>query len=61
MQTNLKITIKCVYGNELIYPACEQSKKLASLLGTKTFTRAKVEELKAIGFSFMVVLAAAAI
>lgn len=50
MNTTLKITIKSVYGKETIYPACEQSRRLADMVGTKTLTQDTVRQAIAMGF-----------
>lgn len=50
----LLIKIQSVYDVEKIYPICEKSKKLASLLNQKTFTKIDISKLKEIGFSFKV-------
>jgi len=51
----LQVTIKNVYGNETIYPACEQSKLLAKLAGHKTLTRYDIELIKALGYTVEVI------
>ena len=33
----LSLKEKCVYGSELIYPDCEDSKTMSKLVGKKTF------------------------
>ena len=34
----LKVEVKNVYGNELIYPVCDTAKRFATLTGKKTFS-----------------------
>ena len=51
----IQVTIKNVYGNETIYPACEKSKLFARLAGHKTLTRADIETIKALGYTFEVI------
>ena len=51
----LLIQIKQNYGKEAIYPACEKSRMFADLIGAKTLTRANIEAIKALGYSFKVV------
>lgn len=51
---NIKVTIKNVYGNELVYPACETSSLLAKLLHTKTFTPQAIEIIKKLGYTLEV-------
>jgi len=48
----LKVTIKNTYGNELVYPACENAKLLTSLLNSKTFTQRHIDILKRLDYQF---------
>ena len=48
----IKVTIKNTYGNELIYPACDNAKLLTSLLNSKTFTQRHIDILKLLGYQF---------
>ena len=50
MQTTLQITIKSVYGRETIYPVCDQAKRLAALVGTKTLTQQTIRDAMGMGF-----------
>ncbi len=52
MNTTLQVTIKNVYGNEMIYSVCDQAKRLASLIGAKTFTNATMRAAMEMGFHF---------
>ena len=52
MDNNLEIMVKNVYGNELIYPQCEQAKKLANFKGTKTFNELDLQRLNSMGYKF---------
>ena len=52
MDNNLEVMVKNVYGNDLIYPQCEQAKKLAIFKGTKTFTDLDLKRLDAMGYEF---------
>lgn len=47
----LKIKIKSVYGNELIYPANETADLFCKLLGKKTFNQRDLEAIKALGYT----------
>lgn len=42
------------YGNQVIYPVCEVSKKLAELAGTKTLTPIAIRLIKDIGYTVKV-------
>jgi hypothetical protein len=50
MLKDLILTEKTVFGNDLVYPSCEQSIKIAKLLGVKSFNSAQLLQLKSIGF-----------
>ena len=47
---NITVQIKNVYGNELIYPACEHSRLLARLAGKKTLSRQDIDLIKQLGY-----------
>ena len=49
----MKITvkIKSVYGRELIYPACETSRKLCEMLNKKTLSTDDLTKLQEIGIT----------
>lgn len=38
----ISVSIRNVYGNELIYPACDKSRAFAKLKGQKTLTPADI-------------------
>jgi hypothetical protein len=44
------VTVKNVYGNDLIYPACEKSRLLAELAGRKTLTKSDLRTIRALGY-----------
>jgi hypothetical protein len=46
----ITVSIKSVYGNELIYPECETGKLLAELTGKKTLTRDALATIKKLGY-----------
>jgi uncharacterized protein YfbU (UPF0304 family) len=52
----MKITIRIEknYGIETAYPACQQSKLLAKLAGTKTLTHHALETIAALGYSIQI-------
>lgn len=47
----LQVIIKNVYGQEMIYPACEKSKAFLNALGLKTFTLNARNAAKSLGYS----------
>jgi len=51
-ESPMKITviIKNVYGNEVVYPVCEQAKLFARLAGTKTLTLESLSLITALGY-----------
>ena len=50
MTTTIKLQIKSVYGNELVYPACDTSKMLTRLTGKKTFDNSNLDTIKELGY-----------
>ena len=49
----IEITVKAVYGKELIYPVCQQAKIFAELLGTKTITRDALRQIERLGYTIV--------
>lgn len=49
----MTITVRITnnFGNRAVYPACEISKKLAELIGTKTFTDRAISQIKDLGYT----------
>jgi hypothetical protein len=54
MTQQIVIRVTKNYGNTVVYPACETSKKLAELIGTKTFTNAALHKLVDLGYEMTV-------
>lgn len=52
----IQVTIRNVYGNRLIYPACDTAKTFASMVGRKTLTFTDIEHIKKLGYKVEVVL-----
>jgi len=46
------IEIKDQYGNDVVYPACETSRLLAKIAGTKTLTADTIMYAKRLGYIF---------
>ena len=42
---NITIRITNNFGNKAVYPVCETARKLADLIGTKTFTDTAIQKL----------------
>tara|TARA_R110000765_G_scaffold82776_1_gene161078 strand:+ start:138 stop:317 length:180 start_codon:yes stop_codon:yes gene_type:complete len=54
MNIMIEVQIKNHFGNERIYPVNEAGKKLARMVGSKTFTRETIALAKELGFNFEV-------
>lgn len=54
MNTTITVRIANNYGQRAVYPVCEVARKLADLIGTKTFTDRAIDQLKALGYTFQV-------
>tara|TARA_Y100000356_G_C11165808_1_gene238553 strand:+ start:522 stop:701 length:180 start_codon:yes stop_codon:yes gene_type:complete len=50
----LKVKIKDVYGQRLVYPACKLSRSFAALTQCKTLTQHAMDEIKSMGYKFTV-------
>ncbi len=52
----MTITVRIAnnFGNRAVYPACATSKKLAELIGTKTFTDRAIAQIKGLGYTIAV-------
>lgn len=52
----MTITVRIAnnYGNRAVYPVCDTAKKLAELIGSKTFTDRAISQIKALGYSISV-------
>jgi hypothetical protein len=48
------VTIKSIYGNQAIYPACERADAFASIAGTRTLTPQVIKQIKALGYEVRV-------
>ena len=55
METTIKVRIKTVYGNTLIYPICDKAKIFAELKGQKTLTSQDIARIKSLGYSVVAV------
>mgnify|MGYP003633192243 FL=1 len=49
------MTIKNVYGVEMIYPHCDKSKTFADINKTKTLTKEVIYLIKKLGYNFTVI------
>ena len=46
----LHVEKKNVFGNDLVYPICNQAKLLTSLTGQKTLTQGAINTIKRLGY-----------
>jgi hypothetical protein len=53
---DILITVKNVYGNDMVYPACDTARKFADLLNTKTLTPRALEIIKSLGYTVRTVV-----
>lgn len=49
--TQITIRITNNFGNKAVYPVCETARKLADLIGTKTFTDVAIQKLINLGYT----------
>jgi|TARA_R100001377_G_C3173359_1_gene103889 hypothetical protein len=47
----ITVNIKTNFGNEAIYPVCENAQGFANIAGTKTLTRQTLATIKKMGFA----------
>jgi hypothetical protein len=48
---DIYVEIKNTWGKDLVYPACEISKKLCRLTGKKTFSREDIKIIMDLGYN----------
>lgn len=51
----LKVTLGHQYGQEIVQPACDDSRQFCEIAGTKTMTRRLIEQVKALGYRVEVI------
>ena len=54
MTATITVRITNNYGQRAVYPACDTARKLAELIGTKTFTPRALEQIKGLGYTVTV-------
>jgi hypothetical protein len=47
----IKVEVKNVYGNQLIYPVCENAKRFVNLTGKKTFSPYAIKLIEGLGYT----------
>ena len=50
MSKSILIEVKSQYGNNVIYPACDNAETFAKLAGTKTLTKHTLELVEQLGY-----------
>jgi hypothetical protein len=50
MNATITVRITNNYGQRAVYPACDTARKLAELIGTKTFTDRALRQIKDLGY-----------
>ena len=53
-ENTITVKIKNVYGQERIYPICQQAKTFIELTGKLTFDKFDIEKIKSLGFEIKV-------
>lgn len=51
MNSIIKVKVKTVYGNRLVYPVCQRAQLLAEIAGTKTFSKDVLLRIKQLGYT----------
>jgi hypothetical protein len=50
MSRQIIIQVRNVYGNEMVYPVCENAKRFAAIANKKTFSPFDLGQIVALGF-----------
>jgi len=51
---NIYVNERSVYGNTMVYPACDKAKVFANIAGTKTLTFETIAEIKNLGYDVLI-------
>ena len=51
---DITVTIKSVYGRDLVYPLCPQARIFAGIAGTDTLTDSVINKIKTLGYRVLV-------
>jgi hypothetical protein len=51
---NIIVRITNNFGNRAVYPVCDTARKLADLIGTKTFTDRAIAQIQDLGYTVTV-------
>jgi hypothetical protein len=55
-ENEIKVCVREVYGNTLVYPVCTKALAFAKIAGKKTLTPEVLTEIKALGYAVTTVL-----
>jgi hypothetical protein len=55
-ENEIKVCVREVYGNTLVYPVCPKALSFAKIAGKKTLTPEILTEIKALGYAVTTVL-----
>jgi len=55
-ENEIKVCVREVYGNTLVYPVCNKALAFAKIAGKKTLTPEILTEIKALGYAVTTVL-----
>lgn len=47
---HIMVEVRTVYGNEMIYPACDKATAFCAIAGTRTLPRHLIKHIQALGF-----------
>jgi len=48
---HITVSVRNVYGNELVYPADDTAALFANLIGAKTFNARQIGQIRALGYA----------
>ena len=51
----IEVKVREIYGNRTVYPHCTKAKLFAKIAGTTTLTRAAIDDIKKLGYEFIVI------
>lgn len=49
----IKVQVRSVYGNDLVYPACPDAARFAEIAGTKTLSHSVLCLIEALGYTII--------
>lgn len=52
----VKVTVRTVYGNDLIYPVCENAQSFAAIAVKSTLSRSDLSHIRSLGFKVVEVV-----